>query len=315
MFCPEMSLSSPQLTKIITSEPLAVWGVFILPGKVSKLSTTFVLLVFSESAPISVDWDHRNRHQSKTEYVDSTNPNLLFLLGFYWVWWLPLLDGWNTDPFLPCFPHMDYYPYATLRADGWFHCDEMHRLPYLAPGHAALLWPHGDSHVPWLPIPWVQAWMLWGPCGYPDSPLRPEHDGLVHHGWGQSPRWHSREVCPLGHHGVFWVPLARPQRHRRCLVLRPEQGQCSLEWALGCHWWPRAWDFPRELGVHGTQRPARELPTLGGQCDRCLPMPTPRGVRWPSAGTELPYQGHSEGQLRAPLIEPPPWDACQGAEW
>jgi hypothetical protein len=31
--------------------------VFILSGEVSKLSTTFMLIIFLESAPVSVSWD------------------------------------------------------------------------------------------------------------------------------------------------------------------------------------------------------------------------------------------------------------------
>jgi hypothetical protein len=41
-----------------------------------------MLLVLSKSAPLSVNWDHRNHHQSKTESVNSTNLNLLFRWGY-----------------------------------------------------------------------------------------------------------------------------------------------------------------------------------------------------------------------------------------
>jgi hypothetical protein len=37
--------------------------------------------------------------------------------------------------FLLCFQQMDDYPYTTLRADGWFRCDGLHR-----PGFPTLLW-------------------------------------------------------------------------------------------------------------------------------------------------------------------------------
>jgi hypothetical protein len=36
--------------------------------------------------------------------------------------------------FLPYFRQMDDYPYATLRADGWFRCDRLHQ-----PGFSTLL--------------------------------------------------------------------------------------------------------------------------------------------------------------------------------
>jgi hypothetical protein len=61
-------------------------------------------------------------------------------------------------------------------------------LSDLTPGCASPFWPHGNSRVPWPPVPWVRAWTLWGPRGHPGSPLRPGHDGLVHHSYRRWPR-------------------------------------------------------------------------------------------------------------------------------
>jgi hypothetical protein len=47
---------------------------------------------------------------------------------------LSLFNGCNVDSFLPCFQQMYYYPYATLGADRWLHCDRLHR-----PGFPTLL--------------------------------------------------------------------------------------------------------------------------------------------------------------------------------
>jgi hypothetical protein len=41
--------------------------VYLYCGKVSNLSTTFVFIVFPESAPVSISWDSRNHHRSETD--------------------------------------------------------------------------------------------------------------------------------------------------------------------------------------------------------------------------------------------------------
>jgi hypothetical protein len=59
---------------IITPKPLVGWGVFILYGKVSKLSITFILCIFSDSTPFSVNRVSRDHCQSKSEVVSKVLP-------------------------------------------------------------------------------------------------------------------------------------------------------------------------------------------------------------------------------------------------
>jgi hypothetical protein len=59
----------PQLSVIITPEPLVGWGVFVLYGKVSKFSTTFTLDISLDSAPYPINRVLRDHCQSKSESV------------------------------------------------------------------------------------------------------------------------------------------------------------------------------------------------------------------------------------------------------
>jgi hypothetical protein len=97
---------------------------------------------------------------------------------------LSLLDGWNVDFFLPCFQQMEDYPYATLRADGWFRCGGLHRpsFPILLGDMLHCFGYTGTPHIPWSPVPSFQTWVLQGPCGHSGSPHWSDHHGLVHHG-------------------------------------------------------------------------------------------------------------------------------------
>jgi hypothetical protein len=99
----------------------------VLSGKVSKFSITSILCVFADSVSVAVSRVLQDYCQLKIEFelTFRCRRGLVWSFGL-----LSLFDGCNVDSFLPCFRQIDEYPYATLRADGWFHCDGLHRLGF-----------------------------------------------------------------------------------------------------------------------------------------------------------------------------------------
>jgi hypothetical protein len=115
----------------ITPESLVGWWCIYSFWKGLKILYHFRIVRFFWFCTSLSQWSFARLSWLKTEseLTFSCRRGLFWSFGL-----LPLFDGWNIDSFPPCFWQMDDYPYATLGADGWFHCDGLHR-----PGFPTLL--------------------------------------------------------------------------------------------------------------------------------------------------------------------------------